>query len=274
MPYLTAELLAQLESQTSLPPHLRTALEQSLTRLAELETNFAAALEREKLAALKELAYGASHELNNPLANISTRAQALMREEVHPERRSKLATIAAQAMRAHEMISDLMLFAKPPTLHVAQIDVSALVEQVVQECQGDAQAQSTSLVVNCLSEPMALQADGTQLLVALKALVRNALEALASGGTIAISAAVHLGQCCLAVQDTGPGISPETRKHLFDPFHSGREAGRGLGFGLAKCWRIAEMHGGRLEVASELGQGAKFTLLLPLQTLSAAPAAR
>src|SRR5687768_8259819 len=67
-------------------------LAQKLARLAELEGEFAAALEREKLAALKELAYGASHEINNPLANISTRAQALLRDETDPERRRKLAT--------------------------------------------------------------------------------------------------------------------------------------------------------------------------------------
>jgi hypothetical protein len=87
-----------------------------LSRLDRLEREYSAELEREKLEALKELAYGASHEINNPLANISTRAQTLMREETDPERRRKLAVINAQAFRAHEMISDMMLFARPPML--------------------------------------------------------------------------------------------------------------------------------------------------------------
>ena len=73
-------------------------------------------LEQAKLDALKELAYGASHEINNPLANISARAQTLLRDEPDPERRRALEAIQQQALRAHEMISDLMLFARPPRL--------------------------------------------------------------------------------------------------------------------------------------------------------------
>jgi signal transduction histidine kinase len=65
------------------------------------------------------------------------------------------------------------------------------------------------------------------------------------------------------VTDDGPGIEPHVREHLFDPFYSGREAGRGLGFGLPKCWRIAELHGGKVEVRSESGQGTTFRLVLP-----------
>ncbi|PQO47752.1 histidine kinase dimerization/phospho-acceptor domain-containing protein, partial [Blastopirellula marina] len=68
----------------------------------------------DKLASLKRLAYGASHEINNPLANIASRAQALLVDENDPDRRHELATIYAQAMRGHEMIADLMLFARPP----------------------------------------------------------------------------------------------------------------------------------------------------------------
>ena len=80
-------------------------------------------LEQEKLAALKELAYGAGHEVNNPLANIAARAQTLLEDEVDPERRRKLIAIHRQAMRAHEMIADLMLFARPPQLNVAEFDL-------------------------------------------------------------------------------------------------------------------------------------------------------
>jgi signal transduction histidine kinase len=67
----------------------------------------------------------------------------------------------------------------------------------------------------------------------------------------------------LTVTDTGPGIPPEIRPHIFDPFFSGREAGRGLGLGLSKAWRIVELHGGLIEVASDNGHGAKFTVVLP-----------
>jgi signal transduction histidine kinase len=71
------------------------------------------------------------------------------------------------------------------------------------------------------------------------------------------------GEVEIRVADNGPGILPEHRRHLFDPFYSSRQAGRGLGFGLSKCWRIVTNHGGRIEVQSEPGQGATFTIRLP-----------
>jgi signal transduction histidine kinase len=69
----------------------------------------------------------------------------------------------------------------------------------------------------------------------------------------------------LTVTDTGPGIPPEVRPHIFDPFFSGREAGRGLGLGLSKAWRIVTLHGGTLTVESEPGAGARFSILLPAE---------
>jgi signal transduction histidine kinase len=234
-----------------------------LARLAELEHDFSGAVERAKVAALKEFAYGASHEINNPLANISTRAQALLADERHPERRKKLATIAAQAFRAHEMISDLMLFAKPPPLVLADVRLSDLVADIVGECQPDAAEQQTEIASRVEPTDLAIRGDATQLGVALKALVRNALEALGQGGRIEINAFGDPEQVTLCVSDDGPGIAPHVREHVFDPFFSGREAGRGLGFGLPKCWRIAELHGGGVEVASELGQGTTFSIVIP-----------
>ena len=77
------------------------------------------------------------------------------------------------------------------------------------------------------------------------------------------------------IADSGPGIRPEVRRHLFDPFFSGREAGRGLGFGLSKAWRVVGLHGGQIVVVSEPGEGAAFIIRLPLadsgQARSSAP---
>jgi hypothetical protein len=64
------------------------------------------------------------------------------------------------------------------------------------------------------------------------------------------------------VRDDGPGLKPEERRHVFDPFYSARQAGRGLGLGLSKAWRIITGHGGRIEVESELGRGTTFTIVL------------
>jgi signal transduction histidine kinase len=67
----------------------------------------------------------------------------------------------------------------------------------------------------------------------------------------------------VAVADTGPGIPNEVRRHLFDPYFSGREAGRGIGLGLSKTWRIVTEHGGRIDVDSQVEHGATFRIRLP-----------
>ena len=71
----------------------------------------------------------------------------------------------------------------------------------------------------------------------------------------------------IVVGDTGPGIPPDIRPHIFDPYFSGREAGRGLGLGLSKAWRIVQLHGGSIDVVSPPGGGATFTILLPKQAI-------
>jgi hypothetical protein len=259
-----------------------------LARLNQLESQFDDLLEQEKLAALKELAYGASHEINNPLANISSRAQTLLREESDPERQRMLATINSQAFRAHEMISDMMLFAKPPQMNRAPVDLGVMVSHVVEELADDAQRQGTALRFHDPQTPLVIPVDEIQLAEALKALCRNALESIGMGGEIDVSvepilplrlaqadaeasghvdlpdsASVPLG-ATISVKDNGPGISEQIRAHLFDPFFSGREAGRGLGFGLSKCWRIVTEHGGQVEVHSTESDGTIFTLRLPV----------
>lgn len=243
-------------------PHLM----QKLRRLSDLENKFDAMLEANKLDALKELAYGASHEINNPLANISTRAQTLIRDETDPERRRKLAVINSQAFRAHEMISDMMLFARPPALRLETCDLVAIVDQVIAELEDEATEQETEILRVTADEPVTAVADATHLAVAIKAVCRNSLEAIGSGGKIELfvqPAEVQPAAVEIQISDTGPGIPAEVRRHLFDPFFSGREAGRGLGFGLSKCWRIVNQHGGQVDVVSELGRGTTFTLQIP-----------
>lgn len=233
------------------------------SRLERLEREFDRVLLGDKLAALRELAYGASHEINNPLANISSRAQTLLRDETDPERRRKLATINSQAFRAYEMISDMMLFAKPPDLVRESVNLSKLIAQVVEEISGRADEQGTALLVKGTIADCWLNADPTHLSVALNALCRNSLEAIGAGGQITISLVNNDTAVELRVADTGPGIPGEVQRHLFDPFYSGREAGRGLGFGLSKCWRIVELHGGTIEVSGNDGEHTCFTIRLP-----------
>lgn len=252
-----------------------TPAEWRLLRLVDLlrsherqVSDFNQRLEREKLDSLKELAYGASHEINNPLANIAARAQTLLDGETDPERSRKLIAIHRQAMRAHEMISDLMLFARPPKLNKRQSDLVPLVQQSVENRQELAKERDIELKVDIQCDALPANFDETQLSAALDALIKNSLEAVRDGGQVIVSvAASELNNSPAAeirVTDNGPGISADIRRHIFDPFFSGREAGRGLGFGLSKCWRIVTDHGGEVRIG-ELATGAQIIIRLPLE---------
>jgi signal transduction histidine kinase len=235
-----------------------------LARLARLETRFEEAIETEKLEAMAEFAAGAGHEINNPLAVISGRAQLFLREESDPERRRALALISAQAMRIYEMIADMRLFARPPRPEPQRIELLALVGRLLGELRPWAEGQETALRLSGPAEPVEIMADPVQLTVALKAVVQNALEALGRGGHVELTIRRGQRQVEVSVSDDGPGIMPQERRHLFDPFYSARQAGRGLGMGLAKCWRIVAAHGGRIDVESAPGRGATLTIRLPL----------
>ena len=244
-----------------------------LRRLADLEQNFEQRLQTAKMESLREFAYGAGHELNNPLANIASRAQTLLKEETHPERRRRLAAINTQAFRAHEMLADMMLFANPPQPVWERVDLTALVHEVLTGLAEQAAAQQTALHAPTRIEPLHVEADPAQLRIALRAVCTNSLEALNQGGNVTIeicrSDAAEgtieqpAGAVQIVVSDDGPGIPPEIRGKIFDPFFSGREAGRGLGFGLSKCWRIVKLHSGQLDVQAPPGQGVTFTISLP-----------
>lgn len=270
---LAIELGGIIVGETDEPPS--AAISWRLPALVELlarqqfeHANFERRLEQKKLEAMKELAYGASHEINNPLANIAARAQTLMSDEQDPERRQKLNAIHRQAMRAHEMISDLMLFARPPKLNRTTFDTAGFVRKVVAALEGLARENGVSIELHQSAGAEEIFADETQLGVAFHALVTNAIEAVDEGGQVwvAVKRVEFENQSLveITVRDNGPGISAEVRQHMFDPFFSGREAGRGLGFGLSKCWRIVTDHGGQLIVESPAGGGAEISLLLPL----------
>ena len=234
---------------------------------AQGEGPFFLELEEAKLAALAEFAAGAGHEINNPLATIVGRVQTLLAGERDPARRQNLATIAAQAFRIRDMIGDLMVIARPPTPVVERLILNDAVQAIVERFQDAAQEHGCSLTFDADTKVFA-SADPTQLAIVVSELVRNSLDAIApSIGKIRVSAASALrdGRPCavVLVTDNGRGLSERDRAHLFDPFYSGRDAGRGLGFGLCKCCRIVTNHGGSIDVDSAPGSGTTFRVYWP-----------
>lgn len=236
---------------------------------SEQKELFQAELLRAKLDSMKELAYGASHEINNPLANIALRAQTMLKREEDADKRKMLEAMHRASMRAHEMISDLMLFARPPAPQKKPISLYSIAEKIVAETQSTATERAIRVTLtdhqSSKCSHTEVWVDPTQIEVALRALVDNSLEAIADGDEIALTLQpTDNGMVGIEVRDNGPGIPDEILPHVFDPFFSGREAGRGLGFGLSKCWRIVTDHGGKIELQSKPAQGVIVRMFLPV----------
>ncbi len=249
---------------------LRSLL-QSASQNLHQEALFQTRLQTEKLAALKQLAYGASHEINNPLANIATGAQALMQLEPDEDRRHRLANIYQQSMAAHEMISDLMLFAHPPAPEMKTEDLRGLVSEILNR----AEQQNRSIGVTFGPGVDSAKIDRNQIIIAIEALLRNAFEAIAQmedAPTPKVSMRVDVVSesatdwLRIFVVDNGLGFTAQQNRHLFDPFFSGREAGRGLGFGLSKAYRIVKLHHGDIvaERDEDVGE-TTFLIRIPIK---------
>ncbi len=204
-----------------------------------------------RLAALAEFAAGAGHEINNPLATIVGRAQQLLRDETDPQRRHSLSLIAAQAYRIRDMIGDVMAFARPPEPVRGEVDLVPLTQQAVSKLAPALADCGCSIDINTPQTLIAF-VDPAQFGIVIAELVRNAQQALQPrGGVIELRLTNdETHNVVLEVIDHGQGFSDLERRHAFDPFFSGRQAGRGLGFGLCKVWQIVRQHGGEIVIDS------------------------
>ena len=163
------------------------------------------------------------------------------------------------------MIGDLMVFARPPVPAPERLLVNESVSDVVARFQDAAGERACRLTFLAESTVFA-SIDPTQLAIVLSELVRNSLDAVVAGGTIKISVAAATvdGQsyAVTSVADNGRGLSDLDRRICSIRLFS-RAAGRGLGFGLCKCWRIVTNHGGWIDVATTAGSGSTFDVYWP-----------
>lgn len=234
-----------------------------------LAAGFAAEVEAARLEGLRSLAYGAGHEINNPLANIAARGQALLVDETDPRRRRRLATIVDQAFRARDMIGGLMLCARPPVPCPVSCDARAIVSGVMDSLAPRAGDRGVR-VEGPADGAAPLVCDPALLSEAVRAIVLNAFDAVGDGGEVAVRVTVERvpggderSEIVIAVDDDGPGMDAETRRAAFDPFYSGREAGRGIGFGLTKARRFVIASGGAVEVGVSALGGTRVTVRMP-----------
>ncbi len=218
-----------------------------------------AELERQKIDALAEFAAGAGHEINNPLAIILGHAQRMLRETENPEHRRLLGIVAAQVKRTYEMIADIRLFARPPKPEIRRFNLVPDLQKLVEEQTPFMDQVGLRIVFSTDLDRLEIESDPVQIHLVVAALCDNAREA---GGNVRIRLNQTPNGCDIIVADDGPGIAAEIRPFIFDPYFSGREAGRGLGFGLPKAWRIVQQLGGTIRLDNE-ERGTRWVVSFP-----------
>lgn len=203
------------------------------------------------LDTMAEYAAGAGHEINNPLGSIIGQTHLLLKQSQLVEHRQACETIGAQAWRIRDMIGNSMLFARPPLLQKTRFNLVTLLQQTLQPLTQSAVAENITIKLASTSDEILIEADEAQLSTLTGHLVRNSIDAIRSSrsqGAIMVALRDDVAGCVeLSFIDNGPGVdSSEIRRNLFNPFYSGRAAGRGLGFGLCLAWRIVRLHHGIL----------------------------
>jgi signal transduction histidine kinase len=221
------------------------------------------------LEAMAEYAAGAGHEINNPLGSIVGQTQLLLKSEQQLERRQALETIGAQAWRIRDIIGNSMLFARPPRPIPQSLNLIALIRECLAALQTTAREQRVEFRFSAASEELQLQGDRGLLGQLISSLVRNSTEAIRGAnraGRVEIEVRrVATEVAALTIRDDGPGAgTPEIRRHLFNPFFSGRPAGRGLGFGLSLAWQIVRLHGGLIYAVEPAAAGFVVEIALPI----------
>lgn len=231
-------------------------------------------LERqEKLAALGTLAAGVAHEIRNPLTAIKFRLFSLKKAMPPPLLdNDDLQVIASEVNRLERITKGFLLFARPSEPEFAPVDAGSLLQEVADLLGADLARRAISLVRDAGPE-VVVRGDRQQLLQVLINLTQNAAESIDRNGTITWRARMRVARrerrlvhlVTMEITDTGPGIPPEVRERLFDPFYSTKAGGTGLGLSIAE--RIVSKHGGVLEYQTSSQGGAMFLVTLPAEAL-------
>lgn len=228
-------------------------------------------LHKQKLRALVELSAGAGHEINNPLAVISGQCQYLLRREEDPARRDLLRIVIRQTERIHQILTDLMQFARPATPRRQPNDLKPLIAEAVARQSPLAEARAVRLEWNEPAQAVFANVDPGMIRTAVAALLRNACDAAAQDGWVRLSIEAADGQWQIAIEDSGPGPTPAQIEHLFDPFFSGRSAGRGRGLGLSTAWRLVHENGGDVRFEPTEDCPSRFVIRIPQSEPAAEP---
>ncbi|MCG3137549.1 MAG: Sensor histidine kinase RcsC [Phycisphaerae bacterium] len=266
-----AETFCEVLSNALINGHERLRAERLNEGLAQVNRQLKAAqaelLQARSLGMVAEMAAGAAHELNNPLAVIVGRAELMADAAADEKIRKDLKIIREQAQRCSDIVSELMSFAKPDPPQKNKVNLPELLRQLAQQWLAKSSLTPAQLEQTISDEPLLIEADSQQLQRAFEELIKNAFEASSSS-------TMHLSINCrrlatdervgVTIEDRGRGMTPEILEKARDPFFSHRPAGRGRGLGLSRAVRWLQINGGQLRLESQPQVGTKVHIEFPL----------
>ena len=217
----------------------------------------------DRLSALGELSAGMAHEIRNPLGSIKGAAE-ILKDDYGPDdpKFEFLQILLKEADRLNGILQEFLSFARPKPPELQETDINAVIESVLTLMAQPLRKAGITLQKTLDPAIGPRNLDAGLLQQALLNLVLNAVQAMPRGGTLTVASALRGGTLEIEVADTGSGIPPENRKKLFSPFFTTKQDGTGLG--LAITYRIIENHRGTIEMNSEPGRGARFTVRIPV----------
>jgi PAS domain S-box-containing protein len=232
---------------------------------------FDSLLKAERLAAAGTFAAGVAHEVNNPLASISSLVQSILTGENDPERRTTLHTILSQITRISSTLKDLVNFARPTTAQRKAIEVNGLIAETLRLITYNKRFSGIRVEPILAPDLRRAFADDNEIQQVLLNLLFNAADASPAEGAVikVITENVRAGQgadksrrVVIKVVDNGIGIPREHLERVFDPFFTTKPAGAGVGLGLSLCQRMILSNKGTIRVDSEVGHGTAVTITL------------
>jgi signal transduction histidine kinase len=243
--------------------------EQSLENLKRLQEQL---VQTEKLVSLGQLAAGAAHEINNPLAAILGFSDLLADDETLPGKARSIASkIREQARRTKTLVGNLLSFARQVPAERTLLDLNTVVNNAVQLRSLDLRSSTTRIELQLESVLPGVRGDGNQLMQVFFNLISNAIDAMEAhkGGVLTVKTLRDRGNVVILFSDTGPGIKEPHR--VFDPFYTTKPVGKGTGLGLSICFGIVQEHNGKILCYNRQEGGAVFRVELPA-VLAALPA--
>jgi hypothetical protein len=234
---------------------------ENVTERAQLEEQL---LQREKLSSIGLLAAGVAHEVNTPLAGISSYAQMLLQQVSDQDPKHKLLEkIHRQTLRASGIVNNLLNFSRTGDAQFRETDINVVLEDTLQLLEPQLRSANMEVVRHYGQDLPAAYGSASKLQQVFMNLVINARDAMPAGGRLTISTRLVDTSLVVDFRDTGVGIAPENIARIYDPFFTTKEVGQGTGLGLALSYGIIQEHGGRIFVESRPGEGAHFTIKLP-----------